>query len=235
MAGCPDRLPRPTARMTPARHVPRFSCEYIDDSERLARLCDQLAESETIAFDTEFVSEDTYRPQLCLIQVAAAGTLAVIDPKNPNQPTPRVVVDRHPTAMVFNAAKTRLYVVNSNADSVSVIDYRSAGPGSIDAAFDCDVVFITRDSMSMMTEAAISRRPAIALGPAHATSHKDDEAVASLVTAGWLAEFPLATADAEALAQVIGKLRPMQENHLDRLGTVLVEALEAHKAGHAPA
>ena len=33
-----------------------------------------------------------------------------------------IPVDRHPTAMILNAAETRLYVVNSNADSVSVID-----------------------------------------------------------------------------------------------------------------
>ena len=33
-----------------------------------------------IAFDTEFVSEHTYRPQLCLIQVAAGDELLVIDP-----------------------------------------------------------------------------------------------------------------------------------------------------------
>lgn len=50
------------------------------------------------------------------------AALAVIDPKNPAQTVKRIPVDRHPTAMVFNAAKSRLYVVNSNADSVSVID-----------------------------------------------------------------------------------------------------------------
>lgn len=45
------------------------------------RYCDHLARCESIAFDTEFVSEDCYRPDLCLIQVATAGGLAVIDPK----------------------------------------------------------------------------------------------------------------------------------------------------------
>ena len=38
-----------------------------------------LRRRKTIAFDTEFVSEHTYRPVLCLIQVAADGELAVID------------------------------------------------------------------------------------------------------------------------------------------------------------
>ena len=40
------------------------------------------------------------------------SALAVIDPNNPNKPVNRIAVDRHPTAMIFNAAKTRLYVVN---------------------------------------------------------------------------------------------------------------------------
>ena len=41
--------------------------------------CQSLAGVESIAFDTEFVSEHTYRPQLCLLQVAAAGRLVAID------------------------------------------------------------------------------------------------------------------------------------------------------------
>jgi YVTN family beta-propeller protein len=36
-----------------------------------------------------------------------------------------ISVDRHPTAMIANAARTRLFVANSNADSVSVIDTAS--------------------------------------------------------------------------------------------------------------
>jgi len=52
----------------------------ITNSSQLSSLCDHLAKSEVIAFDTEFVSEDSYRPQLCLVQVAAEECLAVIDP-----------------------------------------------------------------------------------------------------------------------------------------------------------
>ncbi len=46
---------------------------------QLREYCRELAQSESIGFDTEFVSEHTYRPVLCLVQVAAAGQLAVID------------------------------------------------------------------------------------------------------------------------------------------------------------
>lgn len=55
--------------------------DLITDDRQLRDFCAQAAQASTIAFDTEFVSEDTYRPDLCLIQVAAAGKFAIIDPK----------------------------------------------------------------------------------------------------------------------------------------------------------
>lgn len=54
--------------------------EFIDSAEALDDLCARLASKSCIAFDTEFVSEDRYRPQLCLIQVAAQEIVAIIDP-----------------------------------------------------------------------------------------------------------------------------------------------------------
>jgi ribonuclease D len=51
----------------------------ITTESQLTSLCQRLAGCRSIAFDTEFVSEHTYRPNLCLIQVAAAGELSVID------------------------------------------------------------------------------------------------------------------------------------------------------------
>ncbi|MEE8452506.1 MAG: HRDC domain-containing protein [Thermoguttaceae bacterium] len=53
--------------------------QNITDDQQLGRYCRELARSDSIAFDTEFVSEDTYRPVLCLVQVAADGEPAVID------------------------------------------------------------------------------------------------------------------------------------------------------------
>ncbi|QDU95574.1 ribonuclease D [Lignipirellula cremea] len=55
--------------------------EHITSDSQLQDYCARLAQAEFIAFDTEFISEDTYRPDLCLIQVAAGDALAVIDPK----------------------------------------------------------------------------------------------------------------------------------------------------------
>jgi len=53
---------------------------YIDNQQKLAEFCDEIADYPVIGFDTEFISEDTYRPELCLIQVAAGSKLGIIDP-----------------------------------------------------------------------------------------------------------------------------------------------------------
>lgn len=50
------------------------------------------------------------------------AAVAVVDPRQLQGPVTRIPVGRHPTAMVLNNRRTRLYVVNSNADTVSVID-----------------------------------------------------------------------------------------------------------------
>jgi len=55
------------------------SFEVLTTDAQVGDLVDRLARHPHVCFDTEFVSEHTYRSQLCLIQVAAPGILAVID------------------------------------------------------------------------------------------------------------------------------------------------------------
>lgn len=54
--------------------------EIITTDDELRDFCRSIERSHRIAFDTEFVSEYSYRPELCLVQVAVDGRLILIDP-----------------------------------------------------------------------------------------------------------------------------------------------------------
>jgi ribonuclease D len=76
--------------------------QHLTTRRELLGFCESLADAATIAFDTEFVSEDSYRPELCLVQVAAAGKFAVIDPLSVDDLTPlweRLAAPGHTTVV----------------------------------------------------------------------------------------------------------------------------------------
>ena len=52
----------------------------VSTTKELKSLCKRLQAAETIAYDTEFISEGKYQPELCLVQIAAEGLLALVDP-----------------------------------------------------------------------------------------------------------------------------------------------------------
>ena len=54
--------------------------DLITTTEALADLCERLAKSEFVAVDTEFMRENTYWPELCLVQIANEEEAAAIDP-----------------------------------------------------------------------------------------------------------------------------------------------------------
>jgi ribonuclease D len=53
---------------------------FVDGPAGLADCCDHLTGCSVFGFDTEFIGEDTFHPRLCLVQVATAERLFVIDP-----------------------------------------------------------------------------------------------------------------------------------------------------------
>ena len=52
------------------------------------------------------------------------NAIAVLDFANNERRVSYISVDHHPTAMLWDGTRSRLYVVNSNADSISMIDTR---------------------------------------------------------------------------------------------------------------
>ncbi len=55
------------------------SFQHITTPAALAKFCDDNAQTKFVGFDTEFVSENCFRPQLCLIQVSTEKDYALID------------------------------------------------------------------------------------------------------------------------------------------------------------
>lgn len=60
--------------------APKESAALITTDHQLAELTDHIRRRGRFAFDTEFVSEDTFEPVLCLIQIATTERLAIVDP-----------------------------------------------------------------------------------------------------------------------------------------------------------
>ena len=73
-----------------------LSLEYqlVESETALADLVQRMASAELVALDTEFVGEYSYRPQLCLIQLALCSSprrrpeLAIVDPRRIKQLDP---------------------------------------------------------------------------------------------------------------------------------------------------
>lgn len=76
--------------------------EYLTDESGLRQFCDAMDNASCIAFDTEFISEDRYRPELCLLQVAVDDQLAIVDPLEIGDISvfwQRLMVDDHVTVV----------------------------------------------------------------------------------------------------------------------------------------
>jgi ribonuclease D len=88
----------------------------ITDSATLAALVERLSSAPFIAVDTEFMRENSYWPELCLIQVASPTEAAAIDPKAEGldlKPLLDLMVDNADVLKVFHAGGQDLEIVHN--------------------------------------------------------------------------------------------------------------------------
>jgi ribonuclease D len=85
----------------------------ITRSEELVPLVERLSKQPFVAVDTEFMRENTYWPDLCLIQIASPDEAAAIDPKADIDlgPLLRLLVDEPEVLKVFHAGGQDLEII----------------------------------------------------------------------------------------------------------------------------
>jgi ribonuclease D len=88
----------------------------VTDSQTLADLCSRLAKSPYVAVDTEFMRENSYWPELCLIQIADDNEAAAIDPKAAGidmTPLLDLMVENRDVLKVFHAGGQDLEIIHN--------------------------------------------------------------------------------------------------------------------------
>lgn len=72
-------LPEPPLKVPEHPSIPAGDAELIEDDAALADLAEHVRSTGRFAYDTEFIGEASYWPKLCLVQIATAERVAVID------------------------------------------------------------------------------------------------------------------------------------------------------------
>ena len=88
----------------------------ITTSDGLNPLVERLSKQPFVAVDTEFMRENTYWPDLCLIQVASVDEAAAIDPKSPDidlKPLLDLFVNNTDVLKVFHAGGQDLEIIHN--------------------------------------------------------------------------------------------------------------------------
>jgi len=86
----------------------------ITDSATLAALCKRMAKADFVAVDTEFMRENTFWPDLCLVQISDGKEAAAIDPKAHGLdmgPLLDLMVDNEDVLKVFHAGGQDIEII----------------------------------------------------------------------------------------------------------------------------
>ena len=112
-----------------------------------------------------------------------------------------------------------------NSPIAELIDFRTAGPGTLPRLFSqVNWVLCTEDSSTMLSETVCARLPVVGVAPkVHAFKDDEREYRAYMRDQGWCRFLPIAELTPDRLKAVLAEIRPLAENHLDRLARELEE------------
>jgi ribonuclease D len=143
---------KPSPRSTAAH-------EFVTTDGQLADLVERLAAHEYLAFDTEFVSEHTYRSQLCLVQVEVPGILAVIDALKVRELDPfwRLLTDPARTTVVHAGREEMGFILQAlGCRPARLFDVQLAA-GLVDHDYPAGYAAIVRRFLNLPTNKAETR------------------------------------------------------------------------------
>ena len=88
--------------------------DLITTTEPLAELCERLAQGDFVCVDTEFMRENTYWPELCLVQIGNEEEAAAVDPLADGidlQPLWDLLCDNEDVLKIFHAGGQDVEIV----------------------------------------------------------------------------------------------------------------------------
>lgn len=95
----------------------------IVDQQEFEEFCSHVRSAGEVAFDTEFVSEYTYRPELCLLQFATAERSAAVDPF--------AVTDLSSWWKIMSGGETLVVIHGGREEVRYCLRYAGARPGRV--------------------------------------------------------------------------------------------------------
>ncbi len=133
-----------------------------------------------------------------------------------------VSTSRRTPDSVADLLKDAAHKAQNQAISV-FIDYRTAGPGTLETVFrQSDVILCTEDSSTMISEAIALKLPAIGLTPEnHQIRPQEREYRRYLQSLNLTRTLPIKALSVPLLAATLAEIEPMRENHLDTLAAKL--------------
>ncbi len=142
-----------------SQHPKSDGFEHVVTDSQVRDLVERLAPHPYVAFDTEFVSEHTYRSQLCLVQVAAPGILAVIDTLKARDLEPfwRLLASPGRTTVVHAGREEMGFILNAIQARPHTLFDVQVGAGLVDHDYPSGYASIVRRFLNLPTNKGETR------------------------------------------------------------------------------